>query len=838
MENQLKKTQSAEDKWQDAEDKRIQLQDSPPSEEHVLSPPEPEKKGHFESFPGEQMTDINIKTLQEYLITLKEENKCRGNRIAELEDNILKFVNLLAEPNFTGSEALDNQKILEEKLKVYVIQQEVRKEEIATLRNKLIETEILCHQLRFEGDALKGKLASVRELESLDSHSSDEESEGKHSAKAELLQTVKNLEGLLKLKDMSEKELIERVKGLEAQLQQSQENQSLLSSRCAKLDQLAKQKEDIESKLEERYKQVEQLQMDKENAEEEFQEQMKTLLDEIKERDEAHSQLEEINKDLLWKIDELEECRNALELKTAKLKMDLEERVSCELKLKKQCSDLEKTVHEWEHFEQQMNEQFKRVEGKHSDKIKTLRKQLMEKDEALRKTLKTMEEKMRSVKNAETLVDKKHDTFPEADKEKAECEAELSQKTEVEIGKAGFIVKMRSRFEMELSAKNEELEHFKDEVECLTEEIGRLQEQQQESERRLQERSRMLEKLIEGVQEGETRNLQEKIARMEKLLIMKEETVEKFQARISNQESLLKAMEETQGRLAQRNEELGIKQRGMSEELHHWKVKCSDLEKFEREVKVKTQWQMDRINELETAKINLEAQLQKKVNDFELDILKRKEQVSVIAELNEKIKELEFKESICQASKQNLEMQLKKRIKEFEVSEGNVKRLEKQVEEAEETQSERKRVEITLRQEKKTLETQLTKESQLVVSLEAVVNEECQRLQILKGELHNKEAALRSLQEHHSLLQVRVQDLEQNFESDVGDKPQSPYTQDLSSLREGKSEGGFPEAEIPLDASGMQECSHFSCDCIGFLQVLRPGSKFQKHAALSINWML
>ncbi|XP_078260439.1 uncharacterized protein LOC144596125 isoform X2 [Rhinoraja longicauda] len=771
MESKLKKSQSDKDKQQDAKDKsRKQLQELHTSEEQLLASPSPGKREHPGSFSGELLTDLNSKTLQEYLIKLKEENKCRGDRIAELEDYILKLMNLLrlAEPEFKESEADDNKKILEEKLKEYVIQYEDSKEEAATLRKKLMEMEVSCHQLHFECDALKGKLASVRELESLDSQSSDEEGQDKHSAKAELLQRVKNLEGLLKLKDMSEKEQTETIKDLEAQLLQSQANQRLLSSRCAKLGQLTKQKEDIEHKLEERYNQVEQLQIDKERSEEEYQEQIKFLFDEIKERDDAHGQLEAMNRDLLQKIEELAECRNGLELKTAKLKGDLEERVSCELKLKKQCSDLEKTVRDWEQFEQQMNEQFKRVEGKQNGKIKTLRKQLVEKDEALRKTLQSMEEMKQSAKKAESLVHERYELSPDVLKEKTELEAELSRKTEAEIDQAGFIVKMRSRFEMELSAKSKELDHLKDEAEHLTEELGELQEQQRqqkESERKLQERNRMLEELVGEMQEGETRNLQEKITRMEKLLVMKEESEEKFQARISNQESLLKAMEETQGRLAQRNEELGVKQRGMSEELHRWKTKCSSLENFEREVKVQTRCQRDRIKELETAKADLEAKLQKKIREFdELDILKSKEQANITAELTKKIEELEVKESICQAAKQNLEMQLKKRIKEIEVSEVNVKSLKRKLEEAEEKWSEIRNIETTLQQEKKALETQLAKESQLTISLEAMVKEECQQSQTLTGELHTKEAALRSLQEEHSLLLARIQDLEQDLE--------------------------------------------------------------------------
>ncbi|XP_067850434.1 uncharacterized protein [Heptranchias perlo] len=775
MESKLIKMQSDKEQKQDTEDKsRVQLQEPHTSEEQrrgQLTPTEPKRKENFVSFPGELTTDLNIKTLREQLIKLKEENKLRCDRIAELEDYILKSQNFqsLAEIELKGNEAVDNQKILEEKLKESEIIMEERTDESATLRKKLNEMELSYHQLCFECDALKGKLACVRELESLDSHSSDEETEGKQGAKMELLQRVKNLEGLLKIKEMNEKELTETVKELEGQLSRNQENQRLLSLRCAKLDRLTKQKEDVESKLEERYSQVEQLQKEKENSEEEYQEQIKMLLDEIKERDEAHSQLEASNKDLFQKIGEIEESKNGFESKIAKLKMDLEERVNSELKLKKQCSDLEKTVRDWEHFEQQQNEQFKRVESKQHGKIKSLRKQLEEKDETLNKTMQAMEELKKCTKNAESRLHARQDISPEILKEKEKLEAELSRMAEAEIDKAGFIVKMRSRFEMELNEKNKELEDFKDVIESLNEEIGELQEQlrqHKESERKLQERNKMLEELMEDMQEDETKILQDKIARMEKLLNMKEETEEKLQARISKQESLLKEMEETQRRLAQRNEELGVKQRGMSEELHRWKMKCSNLEKFEREVKIEIKCQRDRINELETAKSNLEVQLQKKIDEFdELGFLKKKEQANITTELNKKIEKLEFEESVCQAAKQNLETQLKKRIKEFEISEVNVKNLRRKLEETvEERQCEVRKVENSMRQEKKALETQLAKESRLVISLEAMIKEECQLSLALKGELHTKDAALRQLQDEYSMLLARIQDLKQDLE--------------------------------------------------------------------------
>ncbi|XP_038648477.1 golgin subfamily A member 4-like isoform X2 [Scyliorhinus canicula] len=771
MGSKLIKVQSNQEKGQDAEDNcGAQLQEPHTSEEQhreLMAPTDPKGGERFESFPGES-TDLTNQTLAEQLIKLKDENKRSGDRIAELEDYILKLQNFhksSAEPEFKGNEAMDNQQIFKEKLRESEVKLEKRTEESATLRKKFNEMELSYHQLQFERDALKGKLASVRELDSLDSRSSDEEAEGKLGAKTELFQRIKNLEGLLKIKEMSEKELMEMVKELRGQLLQNQENQRMLSVRCAKLDQLTKQKEDIESKLEERYSQVEQLQKEKESAEEDYQEQIKMLLDEIKERDEAHSQLEALNKDLLQKIGQIGESRDCLESKIAKLKMDLEERVNCELKFKKQCADLEKTVRDWEHFEQQLNEQFKRVESKQNGKIKSLRKQLEEKDETLKETLQAMEELRKNIKEVESQLEERQHASPDILKEKKELEAELSRMAEAEVNKAGLMVKMRSRFEMELNEKGKELEALKDEVEGLNDEICLLREQQKEDVRKLQERNKMLEELMEDLQEGESKILQEKIARMEKLLNMKEETEEKLQARISKQETLLKEMEETQRRLAQRNEEIGVKQRGISEELHRWKTKCSHLEKFEREVKLETKCQRDRIKELEVAKTNLEAQLQRKIGELdELDFL-RKEQANVTAELNKKIEELEFRESACQAAKHNLETQLRKRMKEFDISEASVRSLGRRLEEAlEEKQCGIRKVETAMRQEKAALGTQLAKESQLVISLQATIKEECQLSHTLKGELHIKEATIKLLQAGHSTLLARIQALERDLE--------------------------------------------------------------------------
>ncbi|XP_048452382.1 centromere-associated protein E-like isoform X2 [Rhincodon typus] len=775
MGSKLRKVQSDADKEQDAEENtRVQLEEPHISEEQhskLITPTEPKKREHFVSFPGELSTNTDNETLPEQLIKLDNENKHQGYRIAELEAYILKLQGSesLAEPEFKGNKAVDNQQILEEKLRECEVMLEDRTDESKTLRKKLNEMELSYHQLQFECDALKGKLASVRELESLDSLSSEDESEVKHSAKAELLQRVKSLEGLLKIQEMSEKELTETVKELQGELLRSQENQRLLGLRCDKLDQLTKEKEDVESKLEERYSQVEQLQKEKEKSEEDYQEQIKMLIDEIKERDEAHSQLEAIYKDLLLKVGEMEESKTSLESKVAKFKMDLEERVDNELKLKKQCSDLEKTIRDWENFEQQLKEQFKRVESKQNGKIKSLRKQLEEKDETLKKTLQVVEELKKSIKDAESQLHERQHIAPEILKEKKQLEAELSRKADAEIDKAGFIVKMRSRFEMEVNEKSKELEDCKDEIECLNEEIGQLREQhwqQKEAERKLQERTKMLEELVEETKEGETKVLQEKIARMEKLISMKEETVETLQARIGKQETLLKEMEETERRLAQRNEELGVKQRGMSEELHCWRTKCSNLEKFEREVKFETKCQRDKIKDLEITKTNLEVQLQKKISEFEeLGLLKKKELANVTAELNKKIEELEFKESVCRAAKQNVEMQLKKRMKEFEISEANVKNLQRKLEEAlEEKQSGIRNVETTMRQEKAALEAELAKWSQSVISLETMIKEESQISLNLKGQLHTKEAALKMLQEEHSVLLVRIQGLEQDLE--------------------------------------------------------------------------
>ncbi|XP_048407660.1 golgin subfamily A member 4-like isoform X2 [Stegostoma tigrinum] len=775
MGSKLRKVQSDTDKEQDAEENtRVQLEEPHISEEQHskrITPTEPKKREHFVSFPGELSTNTDNETLPEQLIKLDNENKHRGYKIAELEAYILKLQGSesLAEPEFEGNEAADNQQILEEKLRECEVMLEDRTDESKTLRKKLNEMELSYHQLQFECDALKGKLASVRELESLDSLSSEDESEVKHSAKAELLQRVKSLEGLLKVQEMTEKELTETVKELQGELLHSQENQRLLGLRCDKLDQLTKEKEDVESKLEERYSQVEQLQKEKEKSEEDYQEQIKMLIDEIKERDEVHSQLEAIYKDLLLKIGEMEEYKTSLESKVAKFKMDLEERVDNELKLKKQCSDLEKTIRDWENFEQQLKGQFKRVESKQNGKIKSLRKQLEDKDETLKKTLQVVEELKKSIKDAESQLHERQHIAPEILKEKKQLEAELSRKAEAEIDKAGLIVKMRSRFEMEVNEKSKELEDCKDEIEHLNEEIGQLREQQwqqKEAERKLQERTKMLEELVEETKEVETKVLQEKIARMEKLISMKEETEETLQARIGKQETLLKEMEETERRLAQRNEELGVKQRGMSEELHRWRTKCSNLEKFERDVKFETKCQKDKIKDLEITKTNLEVQLQKKISELEeLGLLKKKEQANVTAELNKRIEELEFKESVCRAAKQNVEMQLRKRMKEFEISEANAKSLQRKLEEAlEEKQNGIRNVETTMRQEKAALEAELAKWSQSVISLETMIKEESQISLNLKGQLHAKEVALKMLQEEHSVLLVRIQGLEQDLE--------------------------------------------------------------------------
>ncbi|XP_042196607.1 myosin-7-like [Callorhinchus milii] len=795
MEDKLTKKQSDQGKKQATGTKsRVKSQ-----ELHVTgvklgaeqNPTQQKRKKDLASFPEKITANLNIKSLQAQPIEVNTENKLRNDRTAELEDHIFQFQNFqsLRGTKFQANQDLHDRKILEEKLRGCEVIVEERTEESRSLRKKLSEMERSYQQVHFDYDALKDKLASVRELESLDSHSSEEETEGNGgTAKPELLQRVKNLEGLLRIKEMSEKELIEASKELESQLLQKKENERLLNLRCAKLDQLTKQKEDIEMKLEERYSQVEKMQKEREDLEEENQEQMKMLLDEIKERDEAYAQLEMINKDLSRKTREMEETRNCLEAKIDQLKIDLEEGIHREVKIKKQFSDLEQTVRDWEHFEQQLREQFKRVEGKLNTKIKRLRKRLEEKGETLERSMQAIEELKKSGKDAEHLLHESQKIPPEILKEKMKLEEELSRMTEAELVKAGSIVKMTSRFEMELSEKSRELEKLTDEIESRNEEIGELQEQlrqRKESERKLLERNKMMEELLQDMQEGESKVLQDKIARMEKLLTMKEETEEKLQVRIVKQVSLLKEMAETQRRLAERNEELGLKQRRLSEELHQWKVKGCDLEKSEREMRNELQCQKDRINELEAAKSNLEVQLENKSHEFDELDFSQKEEKHLMAELNKKIEELVFKESVCQAGNASLETHLKKRTKELEAYEESNKHLRKQLEEIlDGREREVKKVKTASEQERRVLETHLSQKSQLITSLETMIQEERHLSASLKHELQNKETAVKKWQEKWLELQTRIQGFKKDLEEAKSERASQATQSELDTLRQ------------------------------------------------------
>ncbi|MGH0134539.1 UNVERIFIED_CONTAM: hypothetical protein FKN15_054431 [Acipenser sinensis] len=659
-------------------------------------------------------------------------------------------------------------KDLESKVKEYECILAEKAEESRVLRKKVEELELMINKSQFYCDALQGRLDSVKELESSDSCCSDEEL---GSDLSQLRERVTSLEGLLKLKEIAEKDLSNSVNELKKKLALKCEKEQMLLLRYAKMDQLVKQKEDVERRLQERYSQVEEHKQRSENSEEEHEEKIKKLTREITERDTVQSKLETANSDLVKHVNDINDSKRLLEAKVDQLNGELEQVVYSEAKLNQQCLQLEKANKDWEILNEHQREQFAKRENTLKCKIKSLRKELQDKDEALLGKRFLVLQQMNQDENhcAQEMVMEK------------EKHLELERMVDSERDNVGTIIKMKTKYEIEINQKDRNIDELTDELDNLNEEMRELQgqlRQQKELERTLHEKNKVLQDLLEDMEKGNSKNRQDKIARMEKLLSMRDETVQELQDRVASQEHLLKEMEETQRRLSHRNQELGTKQRGLSDEVHRWKVKCSNYEQREKEARVEIKQLKDVINKHEFKNTNYEWQLKEKDSEIkELSAMKDKEMASLLAELKRLMLEFESRENALLKERQNLEGQLKKKRKELEASEDNYQKLKRQFESLEEKEYILKQTEAALQLGNRMLDTQLSQKSQLVILLEATITKEQQMSNNMKKEVCIKDMNIKRLQEQEAMLQSRIKDFEEDMEEARIERSQQPEIQ-------------------------------------------------------------
>ncbi|XP_034776629.2 centromere protein F-like isoform X2 [Acipenser ruthenus] len=668
----------------------------------------------------------------------------------------------------------ETQKDLESKVKEYKCILAEKAEESRVLRKKVEELELMINKSQFYCDAVQGRLDSVKELESSGSCCSDEEL---GSDLSQLRERVTSLEGLLKLKEIAEKDLSNSVNELEKKLALKCEKEQMLLLRYAKMDQLVKQKEDVERRLQERYSQVEEHKQQSENSEEEHEEKIKKLTREITERDTVQSKLETANSDLVKHVNDINDSKRLLEAKVDQLNGELEQKVYSEAKLNQQCLQLEKANKDWEILKEHQREQFAKRENMLKCKIKSLRKELQDKDEALLGKRFLVLQQMNQDENHREMAESAQEMVMEKEKHLEE----LERMVDSEKDSVGTIIKMKTKYEIEINQKDRNIDELTDELDNLNEEMRELQEQlrqQKELERTLQEKNKVLQDLLEDMEKGNSKNGQDKIARMEKLLSMRDETVQELQDRVASQEHLLKEMEETQRRLSHRNQELGTKQRGLSDEVHRWKVKCSNYEQREKEARAEIKQLKEVINKHEFKNTNYEWQLKEKDSEIkELSAMKDKEVASLLAELKRLMLEFESRENALLKERQNLEGQLKKKRKELEASEDNYQKLKRQFESLEEKEYILKQTEAALQLGNKMLDTQLSQKSQLVILLEATITKEQQMSNNMKKEVCIKDMNIKRLQEQEAMLQSRIKDFEEDMEEARIERSQQPEIQ-------------------------------------------------------------
>nr|XP_015200400.1 PREDICTED: uncharacterized protein C4orf50 homolog isoform X2 [Lepisosteus oculatus] len=338
----------------------------------------------------------------------------------------------------------------------------------------------------------------------------------------------------------------------------------------------------------------------------------------------------------------------------------------------------------------------------------------------------------------------------------------------IELDKVGAIIRMDTGYAVDIKEKGINISEQNEQVKSLTNDLRDVQVKvvlHTESERKLQERNRMLESLLEDMQKDCSKNGRDKITRMEKLLSMREETIQGLQSRLTSQEQLLKEMEETQRRLSIRNEELGAKQRALSDEVHRWKAKCTNHERCDKEKKIENKQLEEKIHRLESESSHYESKLREKICEFEgLSTKKDKEITDLLSELKRLTTDFEIKESVWQKERQNLELQLRKKVRELQASDEHYKMLKQDFDFLKENICKLKQMETTLQQRNEALDIQLLQNSQLVTSLEETINRERQVLNSLTNDLSTKDKKIKNLQQQERALQSQVKDLQEDLE--------------------------------------------------------------------------
>ncbi|KAG9345490.1 hypothetical protein JZ751_008634 [Albula glossodonta] len=256
-----------------------------------------------------------------------------------------------------------------------------------------------------------------------------------------------------------------------------------------------------------------------------------------------------------------------------------------------------------------------------------------------------------------------------------------------------------------------------------------------------------------------------KVARLENLLELREETVIELQGRLSSQEQLLREMQETQRRLSTRNEELGLRQRELSEEVHRWRARGSSLEQREREWRTEAAQLRDTVAQLEALSAGLETRLKAKTSELQvIEATKEREVSGLWADLRKLASDHLEKEATWCSERQGLEVQLKKRSRELEVSEEQQRKLRQTQEVLEEQLHRLRQTEGTLMQKNQALDTEVLRLSQLLTSTQDSLARERQTLSAAKAQITAREQSIKEQQDDETVLRSTIKHLQEDLE--------------------------------------------------------------------------
>ncbi|KAI1888297.1 hypothetical protein AGOR_G00183570 [Albula goreensis] len=256
-----------------------------------------------------------------------------------------------------------------------------------------------------------------------------------------------------------------------------------------------------------------------------------------------------------------------------------------------------------------------------------------------------------------------------------------------------------------------------------------------------------------------------KVARLEKLLELREETVMELQGRLSSQEQLLREMQETQRRLSTRNEELGLRQRELSEEVHRWRARGSSLEQREREWRTEASQLRDTVAQLEALSAGLETRLKAKTSELQaVEATKEREVSGLWADLRKLASDHLEKEATWCSERQGLEVQLKKRSRELEVSEEQQRKLRQTQEVLEEQLHRLRQTEGTLMQKNQALDTEVSHLSQLLTSTQDSLARERQTLSAAKAQITTREQSIKEQHDNETVLRSTIKHLQEDLE--------------------------------------------------------------------------